>query len=309
MNDLTLSIAIQGYLLEASARRLSPNTIKFYSLIFRKITKHFPNDPSMAGITTTDIKRFLASLTTLSKKSLLGHHAALSALWRWAVAEQIVARNIVRDIPQPVPEERVINPFTEAEVKAILAAVDKSQPYQRRGQRICQHSIRTAVRNRAIIYLLVDTGIRAEELCSLRICDADLKSRRIVVMGKGSKERIIPFAPQTGQVIWRYLATRKDEPVNATLFPSSKSGRALPSRELYHIIARIGKRAGIQDVHPHRFRHTFAITYLRNHGDIYTLQQILGHSTFDMVRRYLKIAQTDIDTAHRIASPVANWRL
>jgi integrase/recombinase XerD len=309
MNTLTLSIAIDGYLLEASARRLSPNTIKFYTHIFRKFTRHFTNDPPMSAITTTDIKQFLASLTTLSAKSLLGHHAALSALWRWAVSEQIVERNIVRDIPQPVPEERVINPFTEADVKSILGAVDKSAPYVRRGQRICQHTIATASRNRAIIYLLVDTGIRAEELVNLRICDIDLKARHLKVMGKGNKERMIPFAAQTGQVIWRYLATRKDEPISATLFPSSRSGRPLPSRELYHIIARIGDRAGVLNTFPHRFRHTFAITYLRNHGDIYTLQQILGHSTLDMVRRYLKIAQTDIEAAHRQASPVANWRL
>jgi hypothetical protein len=68
-------------------------------------------------------------------------------------------------------------------------------------------------------------------------------------------------------------------------------------------------RAQVQDVHPHRFRHTFAVNYLRNGGDIYTLQMILGHSSLNMVRHYLSLAQADLDAAHRRASPVENMRL
>jgi integrase/recombinase XerD len=78
---------------------------------------------------------------------------------------------------------------------------------------------------------------------------------------------------------------------------------------LQKILRKIGNRGGVSNVHPHRFRHTFAIQYLRNSGDPYTLQALLGHSSLDMVKNYLRIAQIDIDTAHRRASPVDNWRL
>jgi site-specific recombinase XerD len=317
MNNFTLSICVEGFILECNARRLSPNTIKFYTIILKKLTRFFPGDPFIADIAKADIERFLDSLTTLCKKSLVGHHATLSALWRWAVAEGVAARNVVRDIPQARPEERLVTPFTQAEVKLLLGAVDKSAPYQRPGQRICQHSNPTAQRNHAIIYLLLDTGIRASELCGLAIRDVDLKARHIIVMGKGDKERQIPFDSITGQVIWRYLAGRKTDPVSAPLFPAWIAAdrdcpdrrSPLDARDLYHILQRIGRRAGVADVHPHRFRHTFAIQFLRNKGDVYTLQRILGHTTLDMVRCYLAIAQTDIEAAHRLASPVANWRL
>lgn len=79
--------------------------------------------------------------------------------------------------------------------------------------------------------------------------------------------------------------------------------------KLSEMFRNLGKRAGVKNVHPHRFRHTFAIQYLRNAGDPYTLQAMLGHSTMEMVRHYLKLAQVDLELAHRRASPVDNWRL
>lgn len=80
-------------------------------------------------------------------------------------------------------------------------------------------------------------------------------------------------------------------------------------RRLAVMFANIGRRASVPHVHPHRFRHTFAIQYLRNGGNAFTLQQMLGHSSMEMVKRYLKLAQVDLDMVHRKASPVDNWRL
>jgi integrase len=74
-------------------------------------------------------------------------------------------------------------------------------------------------------------------------------------------------------------------------------------------LLRLGEVAGVPDVKAHRFRHTFAITYLRNDGDIFTLQKILGHTSLDMVYRYLHITQHDAAKAHRRASPADNWQL
>jgi len=101
--------------------------------------------------------------------------------------------------------------------------------------------------------------------------------------------------------LWRYLSKTEVDPAQSLFRLSPRSIRSL--------ILRLGKSAAVPHTHPHRFRHTFAIEYLRNGGDIFTLQRILGHSSLDMVRRYLTIAQTDIQTAHRRASPVDRWQL
>jgi len=78
---------------------------------------------------------------------------------------------------------------------------------------------------------------------------------------------------------------------------------------LQQLLEVIGVRAGVSNCHPHRFRHTFAIQFLRNGGNIYTLQAMLGHTTLDMVKKYLAIAQTDLDRDHEKASPVKGWAL
>jgi site-specific recombinase XerD len=160
-------------------------------------------------------------------------------------------------------------------------------------------------RNRAVILLLLDCGLRISELCSLRI--RDYRSGRIYIeLGKGGKGRSCPVSPLTVQAIDEYLQGRESWSPDAPLFITNR-GKPMDRHNFRNVLWRLGRRLEITKVHPHRFRHTFAITFLRNGGNIYTLQRILGHSTLEMVQRYLHIAQADIDADHARASPVMNW--
>jgi integrase/recombinase XerD len=96
---------------------------------------------------------------------------------------------------------------------------------------------------------------------------------------------------------------RTNDPLIAT-----QDEHELTRSRLSKILVTIGKNDGVSKVQSHRFRHTFAIQYIRNGGDPYTLQALLGHSSLNMVKNYLRIAQIDIDSAHRRASPVDNWQ-
>lgn len=275
---LLLSKAIEGFTLACMARRLSVHTITDYSRTLKKFVIHV-GDTHVNEITTTQISAFLAA-QPFSKKTVLNYHIGLAALWTWMTKEGYVERNIVRLVDKPRPRVMVVNPFTEVEIRAMLTGIR-----------------RNVERDRCVILLLLDTGMRASELCNMQKKDVDLAQRHISVLGKGDKERILPFSPRTASLLFKYMA----DVDSVRPFPFTRTSLA-------HLIQQIGKRAGVE-AHPHRFRHTFAVTYLRSGGDAFTLQAILGHTTMEMVRLYLAIAQVDLDAAHRRASPVENMHL
>jgi integrase/recombinase XerD len=308
MKTFPLSKVIEGYLLSLGARHLSPNTIGDYTRTLNKFALFLADDMPVTDITPRHIESFLASQQKLSNKSLLNYYVGLSSLWTWLVNEEIVPAHVVRKLRPPKAERKEVVPLTEPEVKAIMAALNRSKIYIRQGMSV-DHSLGSYDRNRAIVLLMLDTGLRASELCDLKVEDVDNRNNRIFVrQGKGMKERMLPFSPRTGQMIWRYLAARRDTKPDEPLFVS-KLNRPMSRTKLSEMFRNIGKRAGVPNVHPHRFRHTFAIQYLRNGGNAYTLQAMLGHSTLETVKIYLKLAQIDIDIMHRKASPVDNWRL
>ena len=307
MNSVTFSQIVDGYLLAANARRLSPHTIRDYVTTFNKFIRFLEDDQPIDSITAQQVEMFLA-LQKVSKKTALNYHIGLSALWTWAVEEDLAKEHIIRKVKRIKPEKKAIKPYSEDDIRNMVNVINQTQIYSRPGKRDSFHRLAHADRNRAIIYILLDTGVRVSELINLHIHEVDLRNRRILVMGKGSKERTIPFSPRTGQVIWKYLTTRKEESWGNLLFVTNE-GRQLTRSRVLRILRTIGRRAGVMKVTVHRFRHTFAVNYLRNGGDAYSLQMMLGHSTMEMVKTYLALAQADLDANHIQASPVSNWRL
>jgi integrase/recombinase XerD len=126
---------------------------------------------------------------------------------------------------------------------------------------------------------------------------------------KGGKGRTVYLGKAARQPVWRYLTDQEDaNDHNAPVFLAQHGHPSNPN-SLRQLIQGIADHAEVKDVYPHKFRHTFAITYLRSGGDILTLQALLGHSSLEMVRHYAQIAEVDIEQAHRKASPADNWRL
>lgn len=287
---MTLGEAIELYVDAKKAEFLSPRTIESYVSILKHFSEHIGQDKIFSAIETKHIRSFLGNLN-VSKKTALNAHITLSSLWTWAVSDGLVVDHVVRRVKAPEPEQREIIPFTNSEIHRILESVDL-QKYR--------------LRNRAIVLILLDTGVRATELCTLTM--KDLQDVNLKVFGKGAKERNIPMSRRTLTALSEYLKTRKKQTEDSPVF-AVENGRPMDRGTLRKLLDRAGNLSGVPDVHAHRFRHTFAINFLRNSGDAIALQDMLGHSTLDMVKRYVHLAESDIQDIHRRASPVENWKL
>ena len=149
--------------------------------------------------------------------------------------------------------------------------------------------------------------MRASELCALRKCDLDMSLGRATVMGKGQKQRTVFLGRTTLKTLWQYLREQKRDDKDP-IFLSDRGGMAgesLTRSGLLQLIERLGIAAGIKQVRcsPHTFRHTFAVDFLRNGGNSFSLQQLLGHCDMHMTARYVNVAQADIENQHRRYSP------
>lgn len=324
--NITFSQAIDGFLIDKRAERLSEHTIRDYQNSFRRLAAFLDGDLSLSSITAEMVTRFQADLAAqvvapagiapraakpLSKKTILNVHTALSSLWTWAVDNGYAPTHVLHSVPRPRPEERAVIPYTERDVKKMISLLSHKARHTWRDHVDYTQARPTATRDLAIVLTLLDTGIRASELCGMKVQDVDMVNRRLRVFGKRDKQRSVAFGKATGRAIWRYLVTRDDKQPEDPVFVSyGEVDEPMTRKAVFLLVRGIGERAGIvPEANVHRFRHTFAINFLRNGGNMFALQEMLGHTSLDMVRRYLRIAQADVDDAHRRASPVDRWGL
>jgi integrase/recombinase XerD len=323
---LSLSKALLGFEQYKAAEGLSPNTLIAYTQHL-KLWLEYVGDVEVGQMTTQEVRAFLAWLRTeyeprritgnrqpLSSKTVRNIWVTLSSFFRWASSEFNLP-NPMTGVPAPRFEESPVEPFSKEQVEVLLKACEFCVEARTTDRRRFTMRRSTARRDRAIILMLLDTGLRASELCALKIGDVDLKTGRVQVkhgVGGGAKfkkGRTVFLGKATRGAVWRYLAEREDgEDPESPLF-LGKFNRPMNKDVLRQLIAGLGEKANVNKCHPHRFRHTFAITYLRAGGDLFTLQALLGHGSLDMVKRYAQIAEIDVQQAHRRASPADNWRL
>ena len=324
---LSISKAIDGFIQFKSAEGLSHWTVSNYERTLHHWLER-QEDVDISAVSSNDIREYLNYMRNdyvprritggnenkLSSKSIRNIYVAFLSFFHWA-SDEFNIPNPMSRVPAPKYTVPVVEPFTQEDVEALLKVCDFSEEAKTVNRRKFRMRRPTARRDRAIILALLDTGLRASELCSLRVGAVDLRTGKVTVKhgalggAKGGKSRTVYLGKTARKAVWRYLADREDgDDPDAPLF-LGKLNRLMNKDSLRLLLNSLGAKAGLQKCYPHRFRHTFAITYLRSGGDVFTLQMLLGHSTLDMVRRYALIAEIDMERVHRKASPVDNWRL
>ncbi|MDP9264506.1 MAG: tyrosine-type recombinase/integrase [Chloroflexota bacterium] len=285
---------VDRYLLSGRAAGLAPTTSRWYDLLLHGYLTWDGAPRAVAGFDAPSVVAFLAWLRDrvgprgrrVSAETLHAHYRVLRAFATWLAHEGHTKSNVLAGLRAPRRERKVVTPLSDDDVRRLL--------------RVCPNGTFHGERDRLILLLLLDTGLRRNELLSLGLPDLDLSARVLLVRGKGGRERRVSFGDAVADALGRFIA--RWQPAGVLL--TSQRGRALRPAALRRILARCGARAGISGLHAHRFRHTFALRYLEAGGDVFTLQRLLGHSTLDMVQRYLRLADGHVLAAHRRHSPV-----
>jgi len=159
-------------------------------------------------------------------------------------------------------------------------------------------------RDAAVVLLLLDTGLRASELCGLTIGHALSAENSAEVVGKGSKRRAVFWSPETAKALRRHLRARGCIDTGAPLFVT-RTGRPFTPANVHEVVSDAGERGAVgRPVFPHLLRHTAALALLRGGANVLEVQRILGHSDLSVLRRYVLETREDLQRAHAAASPV-----
>ncbi len=250
---------------------------------------------------------------SISTYTLAGYVRVISAFLNWCLEDdqysQYVSVSTVRKIKLPKTDKIIQEIFTQDQLEKLKTACDKEETKE------------LQVRARAIVLLLIDTGIRADELVTLKISDVHLQpsDSSIKIMGKGRKERKLPLSDQARRAMkWylheyraagleryikreieaRSLSPQQQEQLrqklraNAPVF-ASRDHSSLTVAGLELLMNRLGGYAGLEGVrcNPHKFRHTFAVQFMLNGGDVYRLMLWMGHNNVRTTEEYLKTIQ------------------
>jgi integrase/recombinase XerC len=285
----------------ASERNLSPHTLRAYQREVEQFVDFCQKNLACLQpqqVTPAFLRTYLAHLHQrgLARTSLQRALACLRTYFRFLAREGQVASNPARLLPTPKAPKRLPQVPTAAELSDMLDQLPSTPQ---------------GLRDRVALELLYGCGLRASELVSLNVEDLDLPRRLLRVMGKGGKERVVPFGRKAEEALRAYLPVRsqlrkrlppqEDEPLLVSL-----QGRRLSDRSLRRIVQKATWQLAIaQRLHPHTLRHAFATHLLEAGMDLRAIQELLGHASLATTQRYTHVDLAHLMEVYRKAHPKA----
>ena len=309
--DMALSTLIDLFIATKQVEGRSQKTLKWYRVFLVEFDRFLANgEPAgLEALTLSNARAFVAHLQGksakyggasmrpqekggLSPRTIHGYVRTLKVFGSWLHEEGFTEAHPFERLKAPKLPQTMIEVFSDEEIGRIFEAI---QPRTIQGARMY-----------AMVLLLLDTGMRASELCALTLDNTHLNEGYVKVFGKGAKERIVPFGALTRKSLLRYIHSYRPEPASNEMDQVFLSVNATPLSYdgLAQALKRLGKAADVPRLHAHLFRHTFAVRYLMNGGDLMTLKLILGHTTLDVTQMYLHLAESHVQVQHSRFSPV-----
>lgn len=299
---MELQKLIEGFILYCKSRNLSKSTIETAYLPTLKQLCEFLDNPQIDTITTANLREFVVfnqtrcafsignnlqneKDTTLKPWTLLNYVRTIKTFFRWAYTEELLKTDVSAPLKRPKVQDDQFEVFTQDQVETLLDV-----------------SRKTSYRDYAIVYLLLDSGLRKAELINLCTEDVNLITGMIdVKFGKGNKTRQVCIGKNCRKILWLYCNEyrKPKEETEKRLF-LLKCGKPLTYGGLGVIMQRLSKKCGF-NVHCHKMRHTYATNVARRFPNAFLLSEVLGHSDLDTSQRYIHFATNDVQS---ILSPM-----
>ena len=300
---MTLQEAVQIYAICARAENKSGRTVEWVTGAARRLAAFAGGESlDISSVNANLLRRFIISLDEepaftnhpfsrpltrpVSPETKSCYVRGLKSLFSRLFQEGYISHNPMDKIKTPKVPTREPVILSEAEISRLFSVMDKNTP--------------KGFRDYTIFLTLLDSGMRVSELCSLTINDIDLDNGYFRLMGKGQKERFVPMGYKLTKVLLKYGSSYRYRDTGSSYFFITKDGNPLNRNRVAKLLRDYVCKAGItgKRVHPHVFRATKAVLFLRHGGDPFSLQKCLGHTTLSMTRRYSAIVDTDVKSAH-----------
>lgn len=302
---MLISTALSSFMLALEADGLNDKTLTWY----REILIHHPDNllawlaaasvTALEQVTVDQLRAYVVELrrrpnahtgAPRSQATINAHVRALHKFWNWCSEEYELPSNPMSRIAYPsVSNNRTPKAIDLEDLRAMFA--------------VCREDD-MGKRNRAILALLLDSGVRAAGLCGLRPGDVDIAQRRALVTEKRNKTRFVVFSSKTADLLQAWASKRS--PLPSYFFYSIRTGYPLTTDGLRNILRAIAHIAGVKGrVNPHSFRHAFAREYIKAGGDLATLSVLMGHNQASTtISHYAIFTDSEIAKRHEAYSPM-----
>lgn len=293
---------LENFLLAKQVKGCTDKTLKSYARNIKITLKQI--EKTADDITAEDIRCYIAFRLKdkISKATIAGEIAILSSFFNWLYTEEIIKRNPMSKVDKIKTEKIKKKAFTELEIEKLRLATENA-------------------REQTIVEMLLSTGCRVTELTEILL--ADIEGSKILVRGKGAKERYVYLNAKAQLALEQYLSERKDD--NPFLFPKGKlfnkwnkkgmskkimkdwwkdpekmeKDEHVDKASIEKVVVRIAKRAGIDKANPHKFRRTCATMALKRGMPLLQVSKMLGHESTETTQIYLDLSDDDLAQAHK----------